>query len=96
MKKLNLRINFFLDDEDDIWEFTLTVPDDINVIRVEEILLKAHRYLKAAERGRRNAEDETDLYGTNGRNPVTLLDYVCREYGWSWEDYSFDIDLNFN
>ena len=88
MKKLNLRINFFWDDEDDIWEFTLTVPDEINVIRVEEILLKAHQYL--------NAEDETDLYGTNGRSPVTLLDYVCREYGWSWEDYSFDIDLNFN
>lgn len=88
MKKLNLRINFFWDDEDDIWEFTLTVPDDINVISVEEVLLKAHQYL--------DTEDETDLYGTNGRSPVTLLDYVCQKYGWSWGEFSFDIDLNFS
>lgn len=88
MKKLNMRINFFWDDEDDIWEFTLTVPDDINVIRVEEVLSKAHQYL--------DTEDKTDLYGTNGRNPVTLVDYVCREYGWSWVEFTFDIDMSFS
>lgn len=34
--------------------------------------------------------------GINGRNPVTLLDYICEKYGWSWSDFEFDIDLNFN
>ena len=88
MKKFNLRINFFWDDEDDMWKFKLTVPNNVKIEEVKEILFKTHEYL--------DMEDETDLYGTTGRSPVTLLNYICEKYGWSWEDFSFDIDLNFN
>lgn len=88
MKKLNLRINFFWDDCDDIWEFVLTVPENVTELEVSEILIKEHNYL--------NMEDDEDLYGIQGRNPVTLLDYICEKYGWNWADFEFDIDLNFN
>ena len=83
-----MRINFFWDDGDDIQEFALTVPDNVNVEEIEEVLFKTHNYL--------DREDETDLYGTTGRNPETLLDYVCENHEWSWEEFSFDVDLNFN
>lgn len=88
MKKLNLRINFFWDDGDDMWEFILKVPNNVTVDEVKENLTKTHEYLDMG--------DDTDLYGTSGRNPVTLLDYMCEKHGWSWEDFSFDIDMNFN
>lgn len=88
MKKLNLRIDFFWDDGDDMWEFILKVPSNVTVNEVNDTLTKAHHYL--------DMEDDTDFYGTSGRNPVTLLDYICNKYGWCWEDFSFDIDLNFN
>lgn len=88
MKKLNLRLNFFWDDEDDMREFRLTVPDNVEVKEVKKILLQTHEYL--------STEDETDLYGINGRCPVILLDYICDKHGWEWEDFNFDIDLNLN
>lgn len=88
MKKFNLRINFFWDDGDDMKEFALTVPDNVNTEEIKEALIKEHKYL--------DLEDETDLYGTSGRDPETLLDYVCEKYEWNWEEFSFDIDLNFN
>ena len=88
MKKINLRINFFWDDGDDIWEFILTVPNNVTELEVSEILSKEHDYL--------DTEDDEDFYGIHGRNPVTLLDYICEKYGWSWEDFYFNIDLNFN
>ena len=88
MKTLNLRINFFWDDGDDIWEFKLTVPSNVSEIEVTDILKKEHEYL--------DMEDEEDIYGINGRDPITLLDYICEKYGWSWSDFEFNIDLNFN
>lgn len=88
MKKYNLRIYFFWDDCDDVYEFSIDVPQNVTVSEIEEALIESHVYL--------DTEDETDLYGTTGRNPVTLLDYVCNKHGWHWEDFSFDIDLNFN
>ena len=88
MKKFNLRINFFWDDGDDMWEFRLTVPDNISIEQIKETLIKTHDYL--------DMEDEMDLYGTTGRHPETLLDYMCKKQGWNWEKFDFDIDLNFN
>lgn len=88
MKKFNLRINFFWDDGDDMWEFSLTVPNNISTEEVKDALIKTHNYL--------DMEDETDIYGTTGRSPETLLDYMCEKQGWSWEKFDFDIDLNFN
>ena len=35
-----------------------------------------------------------DLYGTEGRNPETLVHYTCKKYGWKWAYFVFDVDLN--
>lgn len=91
MMTLNLRINFFYDDGDDMKSFKLTVPDNVSSIEITDILRKEHEYLCEIE----DEEDEEDIYGTMGRNPETLLDYVCEKYGWSWREFEFDIDVNF-
>ena len=87
-KTYTMRINFFWDDGDDMQEFTLTVPENITAAKIEEVLIREHTFL--------DMEDETDLYGKIGRSPVTLLDYISNKYGWKWEDFKYDIDLNFN
>ena len=27
---------------------------------------------------------------------ITLMNYICKKRGWSWKDFSFDADINFN
>lgn len=71
-----------------MWEYKLTVPSDVSEIEIADVLKREHEYLDTA--------DEDDIYGVQGRSPETLLDYVCKKYGWSWGDFTFDIDLNFN
>lgn len=39
MKILNVRLNFFWDDEDDMQEFQLSVPDKVTIDHVEEVLV---------------------------------------------------------
>ena len=128
MSKTNtytMRINFFWDDGDDIWNFKIIVPENVTINMVEEVLIKSHEildndgideedenygkcqsckhygngnYCSNCVEGSEYETDAEDLYGTSGRNPVTLIDYVCKKYGWKWEDlvFDFDIDLNFN
>ena len=88
MKKLKLRTNFRWDNEDDILEFVLTVPDNVTESEVSEILSKEHKFL--------DREDDEDIYGVDGRSPATLLNYVCKKYGWSWVALEFDIDMYFD
>lgn len=88
MKKYNLRMNFFWDDEDDLKEFTIIVPNKTTIEEISKALIDIHRYL--------DEEDKTETYGRNGRNPETLITYVCEEYGWRWGELEFDIDMNFN
>lgn len=28
-------------------------------------------------------------------SPVELMDVVCDEYGWEWEDFNYDIEIEF-
>jgi len=28
-------------------------------------------------------------------SPVELMDVICDEYGWQWEDFNFDIEIKF-
>lgn len=28
-------------------------------------------------------------------SPVKLMDVVCDEYGWEWEDFNYDIEIEF-
>lgn len=89
MNTYTMRLNFFWDDGDDIWEFKITVPENVTPLMVSEKLTETHNFL--------DMEDNEDIYGTQGRSPVTLLDYICdNNDGWSWSDFDFDIDLNFN
>lgn len=88
MKTLSVRINFLWDDNNDIKEFKLTVPSNVSTSEVIDVLEKEHKYL--------DTEDTEEIYGFQGRTPGTLLDYVCEKYGWSWDDYMFDIDIDMN
>lgn len=89
MRTLNLRINFFWDDGDDMEAFELTVPSNVSNAEILDTLKKEHEYLCE--------EDEEDVYGKTGRTPETLLNYICNKYyGWSWRDFQYDIDVNFN
>lgn len=88
MKKYNLKINFFWDNKIDMREFSIYVPNKTTIEEVSEALKKIHKYL--------DTEDKTGTYKNNGRNPETLITYVCEEYGWRWEKMKFDIDLDFN
>lgn len=88
MKNINLKLNFFWDDNIDTDEFTVTVPDNVSKDDVIDVLQKGHEYLCT--------EDETDTYGVCGRCPATLLNYVCEKNNWQWNNFEFDINLNFN
>ena len=87
MRKLLTRLNFFWDDCDDIKQCIVIVPDNVTDDEVAKALLDGHEFLCH--------EDEEDIYGTSGRTPGTLLDYVCEKHGWSWDELEFDIDFNF-
>ena len=87
-KTVNVRINFFWDDGDDMRSFKLTVPENISDDEIMDVLKKEHEYLCT--------EDEDDIYGVKGRNPDVLLEYICNKHGWAWFDFQYDIDVNFN
>ena len=72
MRTLNLRINFFWDDGDDMETFELTVPSNVSNEEILDVLKKEHEYLCE--------EDEEDVYGKTGRTPATLLNYICDKY----------------
>lgn len=88
MKKYNLRMNFFWDEEDDMKEFFIYVPNAVLIDDISKELINAHEYLVF--------KDETEIYGKIGRNPETLIDYVCKKNKWKYEEFVYDIDLNFD
>ena len=88
LKRITVKLNFLWDTEMDTKEVYITVPKDVTPETVIEKLEEKHNYLCF--------EDETDIYGTEGRNAQTLLEHTCSENNWSWEEISFDLDLNFN
>lgn len=80
-KKINLKINFFLDNSIDTDMFTITVPKNVSKDDVVEALQKGHQHLCE--------ENETDTYGTCVELPTTLLDYVCKKNNWQWNNFEF-------
>ena len=90
MKKYKVRINFVWDYEyqNDTGEFIIVVPNDVTVEEIEKILSDSHNYLCD--------EDEDGWYDEAGREPETLLNYVCEKYGWKCEELEFDIDMEFD
>jgi hypothetical protein len=90
MNTYTIRINFVWDDGDDTRQFKLFVPSNVTEPEITDILSKEHEYLCK--------DDEEDFYGTQGRCPETLLNYVCEKYNWQWQwqELELDIDLNFD
>lgn len=63
------------------WDVCIVVPDNVGIEEVKEVLIKTH------------TEDDF-IYNKDGKSPCVLLDYINEKYGWGWEVFSFDIDLN--
>lgn len=80
MKTLNVIIW-----DDCAWDFKVTVPSNVSETEVVDILRKEHKYLCT--------EDKEDIYEIQGKDPSTLLDYVCEKYDWSWRKFEYDIDI---
>ena len=88
LTKYTVRLNFTWDDEDNMQEFNIWVPENVALSEIGETLIEAHNYLCH--------EDEEDIYGTEGRIPATLLNFVCEKHNWEWDNLEFDIDFNFD
>ena len=82
MKKITLKLR---NGSNDTRKFVITATDDMDNAKVAVILKKEHEYL--------NGKDPEGIYEIQGKTPETLLDYVCQKYGWTWEPFEFDIDL---
>lgn len=89
MKDVNIKLNFMWDDCVDSDTFTVTVPENVDKNDIMQAMEKEHEYLC-------RDEDGNDTYGTCGRTPGTLLNYVCEKNGWQWKNFEFDIDVYFN
>ena len=85
--KYNIRLLFAWDDVDEMESYTITVPDQVTLSDVQDKLYENHEFLCK--------NDEKDIYGIEGRNPDTLLRYTCKKEGWTYEEFSYDLDLNF-
>lgn len=79
-----IRLEFTWDDGSDIKEFLIYAPVSVSDDDVAKSLENAHEYLCQ--------EDETDYYGTNGRNPESLVAWVCDQNPWLYSDKK-DVDL---
>lgn len=89
MKKYNIKICFQWDDGDDVCEFTIYLPNNINITKFKEILISSHEYLCD--------DDCNDIYGFNGRNATTLLQYIKEEIiqEMKFEEMKYDLDMEF-
>lgn len=85
--KYNIRLLFAWDDVDEMESYTITVPDQVTLSDVENKLCENHKFLCE--------NDEKDTYDIEGRTPDTLLRYTCEKEGWTYEELSYDLDLNF-
>lgn len=84
-----MKLTYLWDGCNDICEIKITVPSNITPLMISEKLQQAHDFL--------DQEDEEDIYGTQGRCPETLLDYICeRNEGWNWSHLQYDGDLIFD
>lgn len=82
---VSVRLGFKWDDHVDYQEYMLTVPMDTTVEDVYDILQEEHL---------RAYDDENDIYAEE-RSPYILIEHVANKYGWSFEEFTFDIDAVF-
>ena len=91
-KEITVKLGFLWDEDEisgcDRGEFVIKVPENVSQEEVAKEISECHHYL--------DFEDDTDMYGKNGRDPYTLLDYVCEKNGWEKESMEYDIDFEFD
>ena len=83
----DIRLHFMA--SDDVWEFTVLTPTNVSHEELKSILVSTHKMLME------DYEQDKGIYYDQEYNPIALLDYICEENGsgWSWEDLSFDLEL---
>lgn len=86
-RKVVFELNFQWDDGPESRTIVLTVPKDVTDEDIIAVIKDCHRVLC-------EDEDDMDIYGTEGRSPETLMNYVCEVRGWSWKDVNFALDLD--
>lgn len=89
MKKLNVCLSFYDEDGVQIKICQMTVPKNIAKNDVEKALAETKEWLETSEEG-------DELLSIAGRTPEVLLDCVCEKKNWSWEDFPFDLDMEFS
>lgn len=78
-KRHQCKITFRWDDGDETKIVNIYTPRETNDDDIKKALRETHDYLCL--------QDETDIYGTAGRTPETLVDYLCEQKGWSWTEH---------
>lgn len=88
MRVITTQVGFNWDDGVETQIAKLHVPDKYGWEDIANEIEKTHNYL--------DLEDEEDIYGTQGRNSETLLNYLCethKDEGWQWEPLDIDVDM---
>lgn len=85
-----LELNFMWDEGPETNTVIIISESDVTVTDAIGIIKAAHDKLCEQDR-----EDENSLYGTNGRNYETLMNYICDEFypDWSWRPVKDAVDL---
>ena len=87
-KTLTIKLTFLWDEADDMREYKLSVPSALTRKEIMDIFKNEHDILAM--------DDElSDIYGYEGRCPDTLINYICKKYGWNYEPVNFDFELIF-
>lgn len=86
-REVVFELNFQWDDGPDSRTIILTVPKNMTDEDIITVIKDSHRILCEDESG-------ADIYGTEGRSPETLMNYVHDTHGWSWRDVDFALDLD--
>lgn len=88
MNTYTIKIKFAGDDGANHRFFQFTAANDEDARRIVDQIKKAHDFLQNG--------DLEDRYGTDGRNPDTLIAYVNRTFGRACTELKQDFTLIFS
>ena len=86
----NFRISLPSNDQYNVIEVVLTIPETLDMNDAALIITAEHEILM--DRLLHNTPGE-DLYGINGMDPEVLLLYVSQKYGWNFTQNTPDIEI---
>lgn len=85
-KTYNIFITFIENDPTDNNLFQITVPSTVSKFDINRIIRTEHTIL--------DEDPEQTIYGSGGRNPETLLDFICQKYNWSYKPLQKDLSIS--